>query len=159
MKIRNLDDLKQVKEVGLAELYPAAQPKILVGMATCGLTAGASKVFDFFQEKARASNWDGTVEKTGCVGLCYEEPLVDLVLPGKPRMTYRQVNPDVAVEIWEDLTAGKIPKTNLLAWLDTDEMLLDGGPLKLCEGGPEEYLRGVPKYEELDFFKFQQHIA
>ncbi len=159
MKIRNLEDLKQAKEAGLAKLYPAAQSKILVGMATCGLTAGARKVFDFFRERARVSNWEGTVEKTGCIGLCYEEPLVDLVLPGKPRLTYRQVNPDVAGKIWEDLTAGKMPETNLLAWLDTDEMLLDGGPRKLHEGGPEEYLRGIPKYEELDFFKFQQHIA
>ncbi len=45
-----------------------------------------------------------------------------------------------AERIWEDLTRGKIPETNLLTWLDTDEMLLDGGPRKLHEGGPEEYL-------------------
>ena len=159
MKIRNLEDLKQAKEAGLSKLYPAAKPKILVGMATCGLTVGAQNVFDLFRKRARASKWDGIVEKTGCIGLCYEEPLVDLVLPGKPRLTYRQVNPDTAEKIWGDLTHGKIPETNLFTWLDTDEMLLDGGVRRLHEGAPEEYLRGVPKYTELEFVKFQKHVA
>ncbi len=159
MKIRSLEDLKLVKEIGAAKLYPPTRSKILVGMATCGLTAGARKVFDFFRKRARSSNWDGSVEKTGCIGLCYEEPLVDLIVPGKPRLTYSKVNVESAEAIWEELAAGKIPETNLLAWLDTDEMILDGGPRKLFEGSPEEYLKKAPNYSDLDFFKFQQHIA
>lgn len=159
MEIRNLEDLQHVKEVGLAGLYPSAQPKILVGTATCGLTAGAGETFDYLRDKARAANWGGIVEKTGCIGLCHEEPLVDIILPGRPRLTYRRVNPETAGKIWNELAEGEIPRTNLLAWLDTDEMLLDGGPRRLCAGDAGEYLREVPRYSDLPFFKFQQHIA
>jgi (2Fe-2S) ferredoxin len=159
MRIRSLEDLKAVKEIGLAKLYPPERPKILVGMATCGLAAGAQKIFNFFRDRVRSSGWNGVVEKTACIGLCYEEPLVDLVFPGKPRLTYNRVDIKAAEAIWNELTAGKMPETNLLARLDTDEMLLDGGPRKFCEGDLDECLKNVPSYAELDFFKYQQHIA
>lgn len=158
MKIATLEDLEQVKQAGLAQLYPPT-PKILVGMATCGLAAGAQKVYDLLKQKAHAAHWDGMVEKTGCIGFCYQEPLVDLLLPGKPRLTYKQVKPPIAEKIWEELAADKIPETNLMAWLDTDDLLLDGGPRKLFEGELEGFMRYVPGYGDLDFYKLQRHIA
>jgi NADP-reducing hydrogenase subunit HndC len=159
MKIKNLEDLKQVKETGLAQIYPSARPKILVGMATCGLAAGAQKAFDLFESRALSTGWDGVVEKTGCIGFCYQEPMVDIILPGKPRLTYSKVDAEVAEKIWEELAAGKIPETNLLAWLDTDEMLLADGPRKLHEGAAEDFMQRTPSYSELDFFKIQRHVA
>ncbi len=159
MKINGLEDLNRIKEAGLAKLYPPEQTKILVGMATCGLAAGAVKVFDLFRGRAREASWNGVVEKTGCIGLCHEEPLVDLIMPGRPRLTYRKVDTESADKIWEELAAGKTPQTNLMAWLDTDEMLLNGGARKLGAGGPEVIPRGVPNYAELDFFRLQRHIA
>lgn len=116
-------------------------------------------MFDYFGRRAREESWDGVVEKTGCIGFCYREPLVDLVVPGKPRLTYTQVGREAAEAIWEELRAGKIPETNLMAWLDTDEMLLDGGPRKLGGGEPQEFMQRFPSYGDLDFFKFQRHIA
>ena len=82
MQIKSIEDLHREKAAGLARLYPPT-PKILVGMATCGLAAGAQRLFDLLQQKAHASHWDGTVEKTGCIGFCYKEPLVDVIIPGK----------------------------------------------------------------------------
>ena len=133
MQIKSIEDLHREKAAGLARLYPST-PKILVGMATCGLAAGAQRIFDLLQHKAHASHWDGTVEKTGCIGFCYKEPLVDVIIPGKPRLTYELMTQDLAAKLWEELAAGQIPTDHLMARIDVDEMLLDGGPRKLYAG-------------------------
>ncbi|MEN6441524.1 MAG: NADH-quinone oxidoreductase subunit NuoF [Syntrophobacter sp.] len=159
MKIHNLEGLLKAKQRGITKLYPPKKPKLLVGMATCGLANGAREVFDFFRSKARATSWNGLVEKTGCIGLCYQEPLVDLVIPGKPRLTYNRVDLVAAEKIWEELWNGDIPETSLMAWNDTDMILLDGGPRKLHQGETESFMRRFPSYAELDFLKYQQHIA
>lgn len=159
MKIRDLKDLEHTKSTGLAKLYPPDRVKILVGMATCGAAAGAGRVLDYFRQQASDSAWNGVVEKTGCIGSCYNEPLVDLVMPGKARLTYKQVSIEVAEKIWKELSEGKTPETNLMAWLDTDEMLLNGGPHTLQTGAMEDFQTRVPRYTDLDFFKHQQHIA
>ncbi|MEW6658420.1 MAG: NADH-ubiquinone oxidoreductase-F iron-sulfur binding region domain-containing protein [Thermodesulfobacteriota bacterium] len=158
MQITSFDDLQKAKGEGLVQLYPD-KPKILVGMATCGLAAGAQKVYDLLNKKAQEAHWDGVVEKTGCIGFCYKEPLVDAVLPGKPRVTYEQVTPEIAGALWEELAAGKIPEKQLMARIDVDDMILDGGPRKFYQGKLKGFLAQTPRYEDLDFFKLQRHIA
>ncbi len=158
MQIKSIEDLHREKAAGLARLYPPTT-KILVGMATCGLAAGAQRIYDLLKHKAHASHWDGTVEKTGCIGFCYKEPLVDVVMPGKPRVTYELMTTDLAAKLWEELAAGQIPTDHLMARIDVDEMLLNGGPRKLSQGKLPKLLAAAPRYEDLDFFKLQRHIA
>jgi NADH:ubiquinone oxidoreductase subunit F (NADH-binding)/(2Fe-2S) ferredoxin len=158
MQIRTLDDMQAAKALGLAQIYPA-KPKILVGMATCGLAAGAQKVYDALHRQAQQQHWDGAVEKTGCIGFCYKEPLVDVILPGKPRLTYEQVTPEMAAALFEEVAAGQIPEKNFMARLDVDDMVLDGGPRKLFKGRLKGFLAKAPRYEDLDFFKLQRHLA
>ena len=158
MQIMGIDDLQKAKGAGLVQLFPD-NPKILVGMATCGLAAGAQKVYDLLNKKAHDAHWDGVVEKTGCIGFCYKEPLVDVVLPGKPRITYEKVTPEIAEAMWEELAAGKLPERQVMARIDVDDMILDGGPRKLYKGKLKGFLAKTPRYEDLDFFKLQRHIA
>jgi len=158
MQIKSSEDLQQAKGVGLAQLYPD-KPKILVGMATCGLAAGAQRVYDLLHQKAQQEHWEGTVEKTGCIGFCYKEPLVDAIFPGKPRITYEEVTPEIAATLWGELGKGQIPEDHVLARLDVDEMILNGGPRKLYKGKLKGFLAKTPRYEDLDFFKLQRHIA
>ncbi len=158
MQITNKEDLQKAKGVGLAQLYPD-KPKILVGMATCGLAAGAQRVFDLLHKKAQQEHWEGVVEKTGCIGFCYKEPLVDAIFPGKPRVTYEEVTPEIAGALWEELAAGRIPEKQVMARLDVDDMVLNGGPRKLYKGKLTGFLAKTPRYEDLDFFKLQRHIA
>jgi len=66
---------------------------------------------------------------------------------------------DLAAKLWEELAAGQIPTDHLMARIDVDEMLLDGGPRKLYEGKLPELLAATPRYEDLNFFKLQRHIA
>ena len=158
MQIKSIDDLQKAKGAGLAQLYPD-KPKILVGMATCGLAAGAQRVYDLLQKKAQQEHWEGVVEKTGCIGFCYKEPLVDIIIPGKPRITYQEMTPEVAESLWEELAAGRIPEARVMARLDVDDMILNGGPRKLFKGKLTGFLAKAPRYEDLDFFKLQRHVA
>jgi NADH:ubiquinone oxidoreductase subunit F (NADH-binding)/Pyruvate/2-oxoacid:ferredoxin oxidoreductase delta subunit/(2Fe-2S) ferredoxin len=158
MQIRTLEDMQTAKGLGLAQLYPE-KPKILVGMATCGLAAGAQRVFDTLHHKAHQQHWDGVVEKTGCIGFCYKEPLVDIILPGKPRLTYEQVNPDIAGKLFEEVAAGQIPEEHFMARLDVDDMVLNGGPRRLYKGKLKGFVAKATRYEDLDFYKLQRHLA
>ena len=64
--------------------------RVVVGMATCGIAAGARPVLNAFVEGVTASNLTDkvTVTQTGCVGLCQYEPIVEIYENGKDKVTY-----------------------------------------------------------------------
>ena len=69
--------------------------KIVVGMATCGIAAGARAVLnEFSSELAKRSLEHVTVAQTGCIGMCKLEPIVDVFVPGQEKVTYVLVTPD-----------------------------------------------------------------
>lgn len=78
----------------------AGPRRIVVGMGTCGIAAGAREVVAaIMDELAKREIGDVTVTQTGCVGLCEFEPLVDVYLPGKDRVTYSYVTPERARQV------------------------------------------------------------
>ncbi len=74
---------------------------IRVGLSTCGIAAGADKVFSVLKEEVAKRNLDISVERCGCVGQCYAEPLVEVAIAGLPRVTYGQIDAKDAVAIIE----------------------------------------------------------
>lgn len=74
--------------------------EIIVGMGTCGIAAGAKETLDaFVRELDENGITNVRVSQTGCMGLCYVEPTVEIVVPGMPDVIYGKVNPDVAGKI------------------------------------------------------------
>ena len=74
--------------------------RIVVGMATCGIAAGARPVMLSFIEEANKRNLQHvTVSQTGCIGMCRLEPMVDVYLPGQEKVTYVKVQPDMVGRI------------------------------------------------------------
>jgi hypothetical protein len=92
MKIQTKADLEKMREVGLKTLYPGTI-KISVGMATCGLSTGAGKVYEAIQKEVEKGKLPIRLSKTGCIGFCQREPVVDILEPGKPRIFYQGVTP------------------------------------------------------------------
>src|SRR4030042_1009598 len=88
--IRTQSDLDRAGALGRETLYPG-RLKILVGSASCGLAAGAQEVEDAALEAVKRLGLDAVVARTGCIGFCQREPLVDLLLPQGPRITYGNV--------------------------------------------------------------------
>jgi NADP-reducing hydrogenase subunit HndB len=74
---------------------------IKVGMSTCGLAAGAQETFQTFTDEIKKRNINIQVQKCGCVGKCYAEPLVEVKVEGLPAVIYGKVTQEVALEIIE----------------------------------------------------------
>ena len=77
--------------------------KVVVGMATCGIAAGARPVMTaFLEEVAKRRLTDVVVGQTGCIGVCRLEPLVEVYLPGREKVTYVKVKPEMVKRIVSD---------------------------------------------------------
>lgn len=79
----------------------ASEVRVVVGMATCGIAAGARPVLNAFVEEVNNSGLNGkvTVSQTGCVGLCQLEPIVEVYEGGKDKVTYIKMTPEKAKEV------------------------------------------------------------
>jgi NADH-quinone oxidoreductase subunit F len=158
MKITSLAELQAITEQGLRLLYPD-KIKVMVGMATCGISAGADKVFQALAGHIAERGWDVVLAKTGCIGYCQREPLVDVVYPGKVRLSYQEMNPEKATELAEALQAGKMLEKYLLCRIDREEFLIYGTTRPYANPHPPELRVEIPRYEELPFFKKQVKIS
>ncbi len=77
--------------------------RVVVGMATCGIAAGARPVLNAFVEEVNKQELAGkvTVTQTGCIGICQYEPVVEIFEDGKDKVTYVKMTPEKAAEIVE----------------------------------------------------------
>ena len=83
--------------------------RVVVGMATCGIAAGARPVMNAFMEEAAKRNLSHvTVSQTGCIGMCRLEPIVEIYEPGKEKVTYVKMTAEkVAKVVAEHIVNGK----------------------------------------------------
>ena len=125
--MKTLEDLKALREKLKADMKVRQNDgtKIIIGMGTCGIAAGAREVMSaVLNELAVRKLNDVQVQQTGCIGMCEKEVLVDIVRPGEPRITYGKVKPEdvkkiiaehvVNGRIVEEMVVGKLCKTDLI---------------------------------------------
>ena len=81
----------------------AATTRVVVGMATCGIAAGARPVLNAFVEGVNQEDLGNkvTVTQTGCIGICQYEPVVEVYEDGKEKVTYVKLDANKAKEIVE----------------------------------------------------------
>ncbi len=80
------------------EVHDAA--RVVVGMATCGIAAGARPVMLAFMDEIAKRHLDHvTVSQTGCAGMCRLEPMVDVYVPGQEKVTYVKLTPEMVPRI------------------------------------------------------------
>ena len=84
--------------------------RVVVGMATCGIAAGARPVLNaFLEEVAKRELKTVPVSQTGCIGVCRLEPIVEVYVPGQEKVTYVKMTPDkVASIVSEHLVNGRV---------------------------------------------------
>ena len=74
--------------------------RVVVGMATCGISAGARPVLNAIVEELARENVAGVqVTQTGCIGICQYEPVVEVYEPGKEKVTYVKMTPEKAIRM------------------------------------------------------------
>lgn len=86
----------------------SGETRIVVGMATCGIAAGARPVLNTFVEEVSNAGLMGkvTVSQTGCIGICQYEPVVEVFEAGKDKVTYVKMTPDKAKRVIEEHIKG-----------------------------------------------------
>ena len=100
----------------------AARPWLRVGTALCGQAAGADAVVAALREALQDQGVEARVSEVGCFGLCYAEPLLDVQLPGGPRIFYGNFDPEKAAEVVQSHVAGGQPVAELaLGYLAPDD--------------------------------------
>ncbi|OIQ55256.1 NADP-reducing hydrogenase subunit HndC [Moorella thermoacetica] len=88
-----MQDLKEWRET-LQRHRRVDRPVITVGMSTCGQAAGGDRVIAALEEVRARLGLQVDIRQTSCIGMCYAEPIVEITLPGKPRVFYGDVTPE-----------------------------------------------------------------
>jgi len=106
--------LKSLREQCTEEYLKALnRPRVVVGMGTCGIAAGADKVMEAVKAVAAERGLDVDVSFTSCIGSCYKEPTVEISLPGKPAVIYGDVTPDRVPALLEEHLVNQKPYAEL----------------------------------------------
>jgi NADP-reducing hydrogenase subunit HndB len=101
--MKSLAELEKIRNNALEKVDLRTKQfdkKVVVGMATCGIAAGARPVLTaFLEEVAKRRLTDVSVGQTGCIGVCRLEPLVEVYMPGQEKVTYVKVKPEMVKRI------------------------------------------------------------
>ncbi len=107
MIMKTLEELMALRDAAKAKMTArddsTALTRVVVGMATCGIAAGARPVMNKFTEEIEKRNLTNvTVAQTGCIGMCQYEPIVEVTEPGKEKVTYVLMTPEKATKVVVD---------------------------------------------------------
>ncbi len=156
MKIESIKDLESISKTYQKKLYRPEGIKVNVGMASCGIGAGAKDAY----AKALASFPAGNgvqICRTGCIGFCEKEPLVEIFADGKPRVLYQHITEDKVLEAIEDYREEVFTKKLILGQMKDPRNLLEDeveNPLAKVAG-----IEGIPLLEDNSFYHPQVKIA
>ncbi|MBE9513357.1 MAG: NADH-quinone oxidoreductase subunit NuoF [Chloroflexi bacterium] len=123
-------------------LEKSDKPSIFIGAATCGRAAGAMAVLEAISSALAHHHIEASITQVGCLGLCYAEPLVDIIKPGCPRIHYGNLTPELATQLIEDYLVKDNPRPDLALGTTGDGTVAD-----------------IPKLFELPVLKSQMRIA
>lgn len=124
--MKSLAELQAIRDkaranVAMRKENPNAA-RVLVGMATCGIAAGARPVLNAFVEEIakRGLTDDIVVTQTGCIGICQYEPVVEIEVPGMEKVTYVKMSPERVIKVVNDHLVNKNVVTEFTIGAYTD---------------------------------------
>jgi NADP-reducing hydrogenase subunit HndB len=104
--MKSIADIKAIRDKMQSEIIlrdnndSASETRVVVGMATCGISAGARPVYNtLLDEVATRGLKNVKVTRSGCLGMCKLEPIVEVFVPGQDKVTYVEVTPEKAKQI------------------------------------------------------------
>ena len=115
--MKNIEELNDIREKARREMAlsgdgASGNIRVVVGMATCGIAAGARPVLAACMEEVKRRSLRGvTVTQVGCVGVCRLEPIMEVLIPGESRVTYVNMTPEKAKQVMAEHVVNRSVKT------------------------------------------------
>ena len=111
--MKTIQELEEIRKKTLERINIRKEregTRVVVGMATCGISAGARPVLKALVEEVNKRGLQGViVSQTGCIGICEYEPIVEVYRPGEEKVTYVKMTPEkVARIVAEHIVNGKV---------------------------------------------------
>lgn len=153
--IRNIADLDQAEAAGTESLYPK-RLKVVIGSASCGVAVGARDVEAAARKAVQDLKLDAIVCRTGCIGYCAKEPLVDLVLPDGPRVSFANMTPGKTTAVLEAYARKQLTAEMAFGRFECEEHVSTGDVHKY-PACPKP-LESVPEWSQLDFYRQQKKV-
>ena len=123
-RIKNIEELRNLRTQLQEGIRARSETSttITVGMGTCGIAAGAREVMRAILDELSAQEIDAHVVTTGCIGMCSEEPLVDIQQGDEPRVTYGNVRASMVPRIIDEhLSKGSVVEQWVVGRVDRQE--------------------------------------
>lgn len=124
---KTLAELQAIREKTLEKITlrkdEAIDTRVVIGMATCGIAAGARPVMlEFVEEINKRGLKNVTIEQTGCIGVCRLEPIVEIYVKGQEKVTYAKMTPDkVARIVTEHIVNGRPVTEFTIGYADKED--------------------------------------
>lgn len=135
---------EEIKKKDLSQwntMQKSVRPRILIGTGTCGMAAGADEILNTLRKELNKHSLKADIVQVGCIGLCYAEPLMEIVKQGEPSVFYGNLTPALVSEIVRDYLAEDNPRPDLA----------------LGTRG-EGDIAGIPRFHDLPFLRPQKRI-
>ncbi|MQF99788.1 MAG: NADH-quinone oxidoreductase subunit F [SAR202 cluster bacterium] len=142
MNMPSFEELLNTAQQKYQELSSGDTPWIRIGTAVCGHAAGSDDVINAISAELEKRGLQANISPVGCIGLCYAEPIVDIVKAGQPRVFFKNVSVDQVPELVDSyLVNNQIPREMALAY------------------SGESSVDGVPSLDSLPMWKHQVRVA
>lgn len=151
MKIRSLEDLNNIKTQGLDKIL-LNKPRISVGLATCGIASGADRVYEGVKNYIEENSLNIYLTKTGCIGYCKNEPLMNISLPDRPILIFHKISESDIPYILDALINKKPVNDKVLCKIEEWDHITS----RIVYGYGFEDL---PSYRDIPFFKHQTKVV
>ena len=158
MKLNKPEDLTKIKKQGMDLLSPG-NTRITVGAATCGNAKGAAKVIETLKYQIKKQKIKADVVKVGCNGMCYAEPIVEVISSGKPRITYGNVTSENVDQIVKAVSTGKPAADLALMRTDEEKSAVTSDVIKYTKGKAPKSLEAIKESKKVPFIKNQKKIV
>ena len=156
MKIQSVKDVEQIGQQYSRKLYTPDAVKVNIGMASCGIAAGAQAAFEAAIEKYPGNN-GVNISQTGCIGFCEMEPLVEILQSGGPRIVYKKITANKIEDVIEGYRNSDFDLKLILGQMKDPRNLLENdieNPLEALAP-----IDGIPILEDIPFYGNQVKIA
>lgn len=157
MKIKSLRDLNKLKTVGEKLLRPQ-NIRIQVGTTPYALSRKTREVIEKLEKEIAQQKIDATVIPVGYIGICYEDPIVEVIAPGKPKITYGSITAEKVPSLVKAIAKGKPLKKYALYRTDREDLVCNGKSFGYASRVPADYKK-IPAINEFKFFQPQLRIV